>query len=616
MWTSISELSHPFLQDNHQALKINQPELASRIVAHRDRSDIFVQGDLSKWYACKYAGPSGEFLVHGRHPLEEEIVRFASPVQKAFSEGAWLVILMGSGMGIVLPTIAAYLEKHHRGEPKGVLGLEQDPGLLCAGMCLYDFQAVLKSGRILFAVGPNLADSLHTICERHHPETLEPEQMKIFTGYRVDDRERAADYEHAMREFRKIHEEKRKLYFDLLRSAEQYWSTFSGNIRKVWTHVNDDRGDSRILLGLAEGFREIELESNILHFRDRLFTRFYRCAHDFFSFQPDLILCINHSSNYVASFTEPVPIPRLIWYVDRPENTVEVPYHAHDYAVCVSESFIPEIERRGGRAIGVVPAASAGEFEKPPFHPTWKHDVAYVGSVVDHTTIFQSMDSKCRSWIEQVVETQILQPLKSPTEISAEISLESASKEKLIRLLEQHIPKSRFMSGDRLIEYFIYAEANTRRRVRMISALQNYKKLGIYGPADWARLLPNSTLCRCYLGPIQSAKELGELYRSCKVNLSINSLQGFGFVNVRLFEVPTAGGFLVAEWVPGLENYFEHEKEMFWFSTQEEMPVVIDEALVDEGVRLATISRAQERIRKSHLYQHRAQMILDYLTQR
>ncbi len=612
MWTSISELAHPFLQKNSRALKKNQPDLVTPLISHRDRTDILVQGDLTKWYACKYITSSGEFFVHGKEPLEREIVQFATPVQQAFHEGAWLVVLIGSGMGIVLPSIAAYLDKHHRGEPKGVLCLEQDPGLFCAGMCLYDYQALLQSGRILFALGPNLFESLLSVQEQHHLETLDPSQIRIFVSYRIEDTNRTADYEHAIQGFRKSHQESRNHYFDLLRTVQRQWSPPSSEIKKVWTHVNDDRGDGGILLGLADGFREIGLDSRYLFFKDRLFTRFYRCAHDFFSFQPDLILSINHSSDYVASFARDIPIRRLIWYVDHPRNTVEIPYNPNDYAVAFSPSFLEEIEQRGGRALGIVPAASRENFEKPPFQPHWKHDVAYVGSVIDFLTVFQQMNKQSRSWVESVLEEQLKNPLKPLSEILSNNPFPNESKTQLAEVLAQQIPKARFMNSDQLIAYFLYAEANTRRRLRFMMALKSFNRIGIYGPADWERLLPDD-LRSCYLGPIETNEELGEFYRSCKVNLSINSLQGFDFINPRIFEVPALGGFLVAEWAPELETFFEQEKELFWFKTLEEMQELIELALSDEGLRLATISRAQERIRQDHLYRYRAQTILELL---
>ncbi len=552
-------------------------------------------------------------MVHGREPLEQEIPRFSSPIQQAFKEGAWLTVLMGTGMGIILPSLIAYLEKNHRGEPKGILCLEQEPGLICAGLSVYDYSDVLKTGRILFALGPNLVDSLESICDANHLETLDPSQIRVFAGYFIDDPERKEDYEHALKSFKKYHEEKRKHYFDLLRKAEVYWSSPSENIQKIWTHLNDDRGDGGILLGLSEGFKEIGLDSKALFFKDRLFTRFYRCAYDFFSFQPDLILCINHSSNYVASFTQNVPIPRLIWYVDHPRNTVEVPYHPNDYAVGISESFSEEIEHRGGRFIGVVPAASKGMFQKPNLNSNWKHNVSYVGSVIDYSSVLQAMDKTSREWVETVVETQIEEPMKPLSKIMADFPPFAKILKELSDILKPHISKAIYMSGERIVGYFLYAEANTRRRIRFMAGLRNHNQVGIYGPPDWQNLLPND-LQMCYLGPIDTSNDLGELYRSSKVNLSINSLQGYDFLNPRIFEVPSAGGFLLAEWVPGIERFFEPEKELYWFDSMEGMLNSIDNVLEDEGKRLAVISRAQKRIQAEHLYKHRAEQILNYLS--
>ena len=612
-WIPLAQLPHPFWPRNSQALQANQPALVSALAPHRRRSDIWLRLCPEGGYACKYTARAVEYGVHEFSSPAEEIARFAAPLESAFAQGAWLVVTLGSGMGLFLPSVVAYLERHHRGEPKGLLVLEQDLGLLCAGLCLYDLSAVLQIGRVLFAVGPNLAQAVNRLCDEHHLETLDAAQIRAVVGYNIADPERRLDQQHALEAFRKHHAESRERYFGLLRGAEHYWSAPRRPIQKVWTHITDDRAAGGILLGLTQGFAELGLQSRALHFRDRLFSRFHRCAFDFFSYLPDLMLCVNHSSRYVAAFAGDAPIPRLVWYVDHPANTVEVAYHPYDYCIGLSDQFFPEIERRGGKAIGCVPAASSGSFEKPALNPKWKHDVAYVGSVMDLSPVFTGMETECRQWVEPVIGAQLADPMRPLSLIVEDHPSPPDLRKRLAERLARHLPKARYMNESRLVDYFLYAEANSRRRVQFMSALRRYSRLGIYGPNDWERLLPDDSFRRCYLGPIPNAEELGALYRICKINLSINSLQGFGFVNPRIFDVPTAGGFLVAEWVPGLETFFAPEKELFWFTTPEEMITVIDHALTDESLRLATLSRAQERISRDHTYRSRAQTILELL---
>ncbi len=614
-WTSLAQFKHEYLKGNLSALRVSQPYLVPRLDTHFDRSDIFLRRDESDRFECLYKTAGGEFTVHGADSIQEEIVRFSTPIREAFKKGTWLCLCVSAGMGIVLPSLAAYLERSHRGEPKGLLVLEQDPGLLCAGLCMYDYRAVLLSGRILFALGPNLGDALRQILSDHHLEILESDQIHTAPGYQVNDPERKDDYEYALKVFHNEHAKRREGYQTLLRKAEEHWSAPRAEIQRVWTHITDDRASGAILTGLSEGFGALALESKALRFKDRLFTRFHRCVYDVFSFLPDLLLGINHSSNYTASFAQEIPVPRLIWFVDDPATTVDVPFHPLDRVAAVSDTFFPEIKRRGGKTIGVVQAASASHFEKPALHPEWKHNVSYVGSVSDFSSILNAMDKNTRRRVETIVSMQIAQPMRPLADLLAAHPIDPAIQTELAENLRKILPKTRMMTDEQALMYFLYAEANTRRRVRIMRSLRNQTSLGIYGPSSWQRVLPDERLRRCYLGSINSARELGNLYRRSKINLCVNSLQGFGFVNSRLFDVPAAGGFLAAEWVPGIEDFFEKERELFWFKNIDELRAIIDQALSDDNLRVAVVSRAQTRIENEHTYKHRAERILDFFNE-
>ncbi len=611
-WLPLSKIPKHHLYDNLNALKYQQPYLVDKLKIQTNRTDIFIKRGPTGIYGCHYQSNGHILPVHNEHPNSQAIQTRIQQIQNAYKNGAWLLLFMAPGMGLFLSGIAGYLEQHHPGEPKGILCLEQDPGLLCAGFYVYDFAAAINSGRILFAFGPNLVESCKRLIDEHHLETLNTNQIVKNLGSMVHDIERKKDYTHAIQKFFEYHSNQRQKYFELLQESEKHWSTPVQQINRVWTHVTDGRAAGSMLLGLVQGFEQAGHETKALHFHDKLFTRFYRAAYSFYEFQPDLILAINHSSNYVASFAEPVPIPRLVWYVDHPEKTVEIPYHPYDCCVALSDRFFEEIERRGGKILGVLPAACTGQLQKPPLSPKWIHNVSYVGSVVDHSNIFTLLQEKSRIWIEEVIQFQLENPHHSLSEILNTIPPPARQIEEMASVLSQHISKARYMSATRLIEYFLYAESNTRRRVEFMKALKGISNVGIYGPTDWKGVLHDEELLHCFYGPIENSLALENLYRLSKVNLGINSLQGMSFINPRAFDVPAAGGFLILEYVPGLENVFNGDRELVWFQSIAEMQEKINQALADEGGRMATISRAQHRLQAEHTYKHRAETILEY----
>lgn len=614
-WIPLSDIDKPYLQKNLDVLQSIQPALAPVLFSHRQRQDILLrQEESSGFFACKYIAGGKEYQIQGRNPIPAETDRFCSPILDSFKNRLWLAVVFAAGQGILLPTLVSYLENQHRGEAKGLLLMEHDPGLLCAGFSTYDFSAILRSGRILFATGNDLFCAMRDLCREHRFETLAEEQTGFFMGSKIEDPARQKLYQKVLQQYVFYYRESRSAYLQLLKKAESYWSVPSCPIRKVWTQVNDERAGGRLLTGLADGFRDAGLESSALRFDDRLFTRFYRCAYHFFAYQPDLILSLNHSSDYTASFAKTIPIPRVVWYVDHPSNTVEIPFNPYDQAAAVTEQFFPEIQRRGGKILGLLPAACSEQMEEPTARTGWKHDVSYVGMVTDYSPVLSELSLSCRESVQAIVEEQLRNPLSL-----MDVILESHNRLLLWRkelgaVLPWFFSKALYMSEDRLLNYFLYSLANSVRRVRYMESLVEFESVGIYGPGDWLRLL-SPAMQKHYYGPIDTVNDLTKLYQSSKVNLSINSLQGFSFLNPRIFEVPAAGGFLLAEYIPGLENFFEKDHEMAWFTGGGEMVEQIRLALQNDEERISIIKRMQEKIRKEHTFHNRAEAVLQMLRQ-
>lgn len=609
-WTALADEPPRFRHANFEALGRQQPKRVRELAAQADRRDIWIGRENGRLAACRYWSEGREWTVHGQAPPADEAAALCNAVNQALDKGAWAVALLGCGMAPAVPACAAYLHRSRRGEPKGLILVEQDPGLLCAGLTAVDFSAAILSGRLLFAPGPNTVDRLREIYAEHRLETLEWGQIRLLPGHRIADPERLADYQHLRQQWSQLHAERRERYFAILRRAEAYWSKPAPAVRRVWTHVPEARAAGSMLLGLADGFAQLGLEARALRLKDTLFTRFYRSAHDFYDFRPDLILGVNHSSNHTASFAGQAPISRLVWYVDHPDHTAEIPYHPLDRAAGVAPGFEAPLRKRGAAWLGVLPGASGGTFEPPPLDPDWLHDIAYVGSVTDQRLRLESLPPEFREWIETAVARALDNPDAPPGRAMEETPLDGKSMAELAALLARSNPRSAVMGPTGLVGHFVYAEANSRRRVAMLAPLRDMERVGIYGPPDWESLLPPDLRHR-YMGPVESNGDLAKLYRRCKINLSIQSLQGFDFVNLRTFQVPSAGGFLLTEDIPALDGLFELD-EMARFKP-DGLAGAAEFHLRDEGARRAMIHRAQRRIAGGHTYADRAKRVLEWL---
>lgn len=607
-WLTLDELGYPHLEANQTALAKTQPQLAKRLDHLTAPPTLRFRRAAQGLFVCTEEKEDTALWIHDLDFLQKALPHLPAQIGQCYQQGKWMTLLMGLGLGYYLREATVYLETHHRGEPKGLLVMEADPGLFFSAFSLVNLADVIQTGRVMFAIGPNLHEELETLWRSHHLETLDWQQIAIQAGYPVRDPEQRENYHRVLQSIKRMHAQQREDYFRLLKSCELYWSKPPDSIRRVWTHLNDKRAAGGILNGLAEGFAQQGLASRALYLSDTLFTRFYRCAYDFYQTQPDLILGVNHSSSYLASFADEIPIPRLIWYVDHPRHTVELPFHPRDLIAGVANNFQNEIERRGGQWLGMVPVAASEPMTPPPREPQWQHEIAYVGSVIDQTQLWSQLDRKSLGWLEEIVAGKLANPLDDEP-----VSLQSVPGgvvKTLLPALQATQPKARYMTEERLLNYFLYAEANTRRRLAFIQALADVPGLALYGPPDWQRLLPVS-LQSCYQGSIDDAEALGELYRCTKINLCINALQGFGFINPRVFDIPGQGGFVLAEWTPGIDEHFKAEEELHWFTNLEDLQEKTAQLLDNANARWLSIQKAQRRIQQEHLYSHRAAQLLD-----
>ncbi|MBZ0255860.1 hypothetical protein K8I31_07340, partial [bacterium] len=465
-WIPLSQSDLPHWRRNQEALERNQPGFAQRLETQRARSDILIHQE-NEILHLRYDADGGDFSEKNED-VQQTINAISRPIAQAFHQGKWLCIVMGCGAGWHIAPLVEYLQQGHPGEPKGLLVLEQDAGLLLAYLGCVDLCAHLENGRVLFAVGPNLADDCQALWDAHHLETLDEQQIGAFQGMTIQAGGLETTYKETLQNLLAHHKQQRAAYFEILKQCEMRWLSSKKAPERVWTHITDDRGAGAVLLGLVDGFKTIGLEANGLRLSDRLFTRFYRSAFDFYQCAPDLILCVNHSSNYVSWFAQQAPIPRLVWYVDHPKNTIEFDYHPEDRVLLIAENFREEAERRGGKVLGVLPVGAPQTLAPPKAPARWRHEVSYGGSVIDNTSILSSLPAESVEWINTVADEQANAPLKDLKEIMAAYPCDPALLQGISSAVKMREAKARYMNDKHLLEYFLYGEANTRRRLRYV----------------------------------------------------------------------------------------------------------------------------------------------------
>ena len=106
------------------------------------------------------------------------------------------------------------------------------------------------------------------------------------------------------------------------------------------------------------------------------------------------------------------------------------------------------------------------------------------------------------------------------------------------------------------------------------------------------------------------------LYSSAKISLNIHEYDQSGKVlglsNEREFKIPAAGGFQISDNVPGLEKFFEPEKEIIIYKNTHDWFSKIDYYLKHDKERCAIQNAGTRRALHDHTYHQRVQEFIKF----
>ncbi len=136
-----------------------------------------------------------------------------------------------------------------------------------------------------------------------------------------------------------------------------------------------------------------------------------------------------------------------------------------------------------------------------------------------------------------------------------------------------------------------FVGSRTADRERYINELKSRKvSLGLWGQG-WG----SDVFC-------VSSEEMIDIFASSKINLNFSwfELASKMIMRGRIWEVCLAGGFLLTEYFPGIENYFEIDREIVCFKNAKEMIDKIDYYLTHEAERRAIAKAGWERAARQY----------------
>lgn len=138
-------------------------------------------------------------------------------------------------------------------------------------------------------------------------------------------------------------------------------------------------------------------------------------------------------------------------------------------------------------------------------------------------------------------------------------------------------------------------------------------------PARVANLLTAGIKIECHghgwpNGPV-AAERMQQIFRDSVLSLNFSEAGGGAGqqIKARVFEVPAAGGMLLTESTPDLENYFVLDAEVVQFRDDAELIYWVRRLLIDPARRDAMARAAFERTMREHTYERRLSALLEQL---
>lgn len=108
-------------------------------------------------------------------------------------------------------------------------------------------------------------------------------------------------------------------------------------------------------------------------------------------------------------------------------------------------------------------------------------------------------------------------------------------------------------------------------------------------------------------------EKMGQIYADHQLSLNLHAKVVRQGTNMRTFECAGYGIPQLVEYRPGIEKYFEPEREILTFTETEEMLEKTKMLLADSELRKKLAANAMSRVEAEHTYVHRVQTVLDQL---
>lgn len=316
--------------------------------------------------------------------------------------------------------------------------------------------------------------------------------------------------------------------------------------------------------------------------------------------KPDFIFLLDAIGLMHTEFQER-GVPYISWFFDNPFNWLKQEHVSSNHIIFVwDKTYVPELKQMGFEHTHYLPlGANTDVFYPRPADESLRCDVSFAGSSLWDAGRLPFKDQAKRQFLSVISDALCEMPWRPIRDIIDTLNAKLGTDFKLD-------DPARF----REFELFIQNHARSKYRKGIIESALPFGP-HLYGDDGWQKYIKKSGAQ--YLGRIDNRIGLPTLYSSSAINLNVTVPQIRDSFSHRAFEIPACNGFLLSDYRPEVEQFFEFDREIVCFRTPEEMADKIRYYLQHPSQRNAIAEQGRQRVCSEHTYKHRIKHIIALL---
>ena len=264
-------------------------------------------------------------------------------------------------------------------------------------------------------------------------------------------------------------------------------------------------------------------------------------------------------------------------------------------------------EKEGSGHVFHLPLAARIEpkeelFKNTPqsIHDKFSHDVAFVGSLYTEKCPYDKlvgMPEEMSGYLDGVMRAQ--------ERVYGYYFVEDLITQEVIDAFKTHMPDyltykdDSFITDAKMIaNYYVGNKISSLERFDILSRLSEKFDVSLYTLSDTGKLPKVHNM-----GPAKTLTEMPVIFRNSKINLNPTSKGIRAGLPLRIFDIMSAGGFVLSNFQTELGDLFDIGQDLAVYSSLDELEYLTDYYLVHDDERRMIAENGYIKVKENYSYQ-------------